>query len=128
MFHEHTYLKDISAGTPLGMCARVTVKYWMSEARPAQIIAGIPSECDTPAQFEIERVSCAIEIDCKQNPFARLCTGELHPDNWHYLGGEEAIELECRNRGSHLTPDDDNGWNYATEDEQDFYSIQNRNQ
>jgi len=32
MYYTHQYLKDISAGTPLGMCARVTVKYWLSEA------------------------------------------------------------------------------------------------
>ena len=126
MYHTHQYFKDISAGTPLGMCARVTVKYWLSEARPAQIIAGIPSECDTPAHFEIERVSSAIEIDCKQNPFASLCTGELHPDNWHWLGGEEAIELECRARGSHLEPDDDDYEYQRTEDEDYFYGIQYR--
>jgi len=126
MYHTHTYLKDISAGTPLGMRARVTVKYWLSEAQPARIESGIPTECDTPAHFEIERVSCAIEIDCKQNPFALSCTGELHPDNWHWLGGEEAIELECRNCGSHLAPDDDSWPDHPTENEEYFYGIQYR--
>lgn len=76
--------------------------------------------------IEVDDVSLHAEIDNPKHPISSLCTGKLGRAHWHWLGGREAIETECRERGSHNETDDE--WNYKTEDEQDFYSIQNRNQ